>query len=253
MYTTTPLILMMIRTAGSERNNSLSGYHTADPSAAKKVGVDGSLEDEEVMGCGSWVGSQIRQQGACDGDEMQDDPGDSSRHWREQPVQFFAARCSALRHRQRVAGLEECIPLCWRSTSTVCEEIPSVCSQSIDPTVDVGILLVCSGSCQELRLTPMQHVLTLTMGVQLSKLAMSMHEDACRWQCWSVTITCMEISSRRWAESRLRGRVRAWTEACRVRASRCSLACQELSRESSAAWSKEGHSVVADCIALCLH
>ena len=97
-----------------------------------------------------------------------------------------------------------------------------MCSQSIDTTVDVGILLVCCGSCQELCLTPMQHVLTLTMGVQLSKLAMSMHEDACRWQCWSVTITCMAISSRRWAELRLRGRVRAWTEACRVRASRCS-------------------------------
>ena len=45
---------------------------------------------------------------------------------------------------------------------------------------------------------------TLTMGVQWSKLAMSMHEDACRWQCWSVTITCMAISSRRWAELRLR-------------------------------------------------
>ena len=101
-------------------------------------------------------------------------------------------------------------------------EIPSVCSQPIDPTADVGILLVCSGSCQELCLTPMQHVLTLTMDVQLSKLAMSMHEDACRWQCWSVTLTCMVISSRRWAELRLRGRVRAWIEACRVRASRCS-------------------------------
>ena len=201
------------------------------------------------MGCAGWVGSQIRQHGACDG-ESQDDPGDSSRHRREQPVQFFAARRSASRHRQRLAGVEECISLCWRSTSTVYEEIPSVCSQSLDPTVDVGILLVCSGSCQELYLTPMQHVLTLTVGVQLSKLAMSMHEDACRWQCWSVTITCMAISSRRWAERR--GRVRAWTEACRVRASRCSLACQELSRESSAAWSKEGHSVGADCVALCI-
>ena len=97
-----------------------------------------------------------------------------------------------------------------------------MCSQSIDPTVDVGILLVCCGSCQELCLTPMQHVLTLTMDVQLFKLSMSMHEDACRWQCTSVTITCMAISNRRWAELRLRGRVRAWTEACRVRASRCS-------------------------------
>ena len=48
-----------------------------------------------------------------------------------------------------------------------------MCSQSIDSTVDVGTLLVCCGSCQELCLTPMQHVLTLTMGVQLSKLAMS--------------------------------------------------------------------------------
>ena len=52
---------MMIPTAGSERNNSLSGYHTADPSAAriddlvKKVGVDGSYEDEVVMGCIGWV------------------------------------------------------------------------------------------------------------------------------------------------------------------------------------------------------
>ena len=115
-----------------------------------------------------------------------------------------------------------------------------MCSQAIDSTVDVGIFLVCCGSCQELRLTPMQHVLTLTMGVQLSKLAMSMHEDACRW---SVTITGMAISSGRWAELRLRGRVYAWTEACRVRASRCGWACQELSRESSAAWSKEGYSV----------
>ena len=72
-----------------------------------------------------------------------------------------------------------------------------MCSQSIDSTVDDGILLVCCGSCQELCLTPMQHVLTLTMGVQMFKLAMSMHEDACRWQYWSVTITCMAISSRR--------------------------------------------------------
>ena len=126
------------------------------------------------MGCAGWVGSQIRQHGACDGDESQHDPGDSSRHRREQPVQFFAARRSALRHRQRLAGLEECISLCWRSSSTVYEEIPFVCSQSIDPTVDDGILSVCCGSYQEVCLTPMQHVLTLTMGVQLSKLAMSM-------------------------------------------------------------------------------
>ena len=39
----------------------------------------------------------------------------------------------------------ECIPLCWRSTSTVYEEIPSVGSQSIDTTVDVGILLAVVG------------------------------------------------------------------------------------------------------------
>ena len=53
------------------------------------------------------------------------------------------------------------------------------------------------------------------------------------------------------AELRLRGRVRAWIEACRVRGSRCSSACQELWWESSAAWRKEGHSVGADGIALC--
>ena len=45
--------------------------------------------------------------------------------------------------------MEECIPLCWRSTSTVYEEIPSVCSQFIDSTVDVDILLVCRESCEE--------------------------------------------------------------------------------------------------------
>ena len=155
------------------------------------------------MGCVGWVGSQIRQHGACDGDESKDDPGDSSRHRREQPVQFFAARRSASRHRQRLAGLEECIPLCRRSTSTVNEEI-SLCA--VSHLIPQWMLAFC---CQELCLTPMQQVLTLTMGVQLSKLAMSMHEDACRWQCWSVTITCMAISSRRWAELRLRGRVRA--------------------------------------------
>ena len=43
------------------------------------------------MVCVDRVGSQIRQHGACDGDESQDDSGDSSRHRREQPVQFFAA------------------------------------------------------------------------------------------------------------------------------------------------------------------
>ena len=129
---------MIIRTADSERNNSLSGHHVADPCCedddlVKKVGVDGSHEDEVVMGGAGWFGYQIRQHGACDGDESQDDSGDSSRHRREQPVQFFAARRSASRHRQRLAGLEECVPLCWRSTSTVYEEIPSVCSQSVDP------------------------------------------------------------------------------------------------------------------------
>ena len=60
--------------------------------------------------------------------------------------------------------------LCWRSTSTVYEEIPSVCSQSIDTTVDDVTLLVCCGSCRESCLTPLQHVLTLTMGVQLSQV-----------------------------------------------------------------------------------
>ena len=226
VYTTTPLSSMIIRTAGSERNNSLNGHHCRpecfeDDDLVKKVGVDGCHEDEVVVGCAGWVGSRIRQQCACAMatnrktflETVPDTRGNS---------QFFAARRSALRHRQRLAGLEECIPLCWRSTSTVYVEIPSVCSQSTDTRVDVGILLVCCGSCQELCLTPMQHVLTLTMGVQQSKLAMSMHEDACRWQCWSVTITCMAISRRRWAELRLRGRVRAWIEACRVRASRCS-------------------------------
>ena len=43
------------------------------------------------MGCAGWVGSQIRQHGAFVGDESQDDSGDSSRHQREQPVQFFPA------------------------------------------------------------------------------------------------------------------------------------------------------------------
>ena len=147
--------------------------------------------------------------------------GDSSRHRQEQPVQFFAARRSASRHRQRLAEVEECI-LCFGGQQARSVGRFFVCSQSIDTTVDFGILFVCCGSCQELCLTPMQHVLTLTMDVQLSKLAMSMHEDDCRWQYWSVTLTCMVISSRRWAELRLRGLVRAWIEACRVRASRCS-------------------------------
>ena len=43
------------------------------------------------MGCAGWVGSQIRQHGACDGDESQDASGDSSRHPRKQPVQFLPA------------------------------------------------------------------------------------------------------------------------------------------------------------------
>ena len=79
---------MMIRTAGSKRNNSLGGYHTTAriDDLVKKVGVDGSYEDEVVMVCVGWVGSQIRQHGACDGDESQDDSGDSFRHRREQPV-----------------------------------------------------------------------------------------------------------------------------------------------------------------------
>ena len=97
VYTTTPLISMMIRTAGSKRNNSLSGYHIADPSAARiddlvmKVGVDGSYEDEVMMGCVGWVGSQIRQHGACDGDESQDDSGDGN------------SQCSSLQQIFRIA------------------------------------------------------------------------------------------------------------------------------------------------------
>ena len=75
---------MMIRTAGSERDNSLRSEFCEDDDLVKKVGVDGSYEDEVVMGglmgCAGWVGFQIRQHGACDGDESQDDPGDSSRH-----------------------------------------------------------------------------------------------------------------------------------------------------------------------------
>ena len=43
------------------------------------------------MVCVGAAGSQIRQHGACDADESQEDNEDSSRHWREQPVQFFAA------------------------------------------------------------------------------------------------------------------------------------------------------------------
>ena len=139
-------------------------------------------------------------------------------------MHVLTSRRSASRHRQRLARVEECIPLCWRSTSTDYEKIPSVCSQSTDTTVDVGILF---GLLWELS------------GFVLDADAACSHfdngctavpswrcqctKDACRWQCWSVTITCMAILSRRWAESRLRGRVRAWIEACRVRASPCSL------------------------------
>ena len=91
VYTTTPLISMIIRTAGSERNNSLNGHHCRpecfeDDDLVKKVGVDGCHEDEVVVGCAGWVGSRIRQQCACDGDESQDVSGDSSRHPRKQPV-----------------------------------------------------------------------------------------------------------------------------------------------------------------------
>ena len=114
----------------------------------------------------------------------------------------------------------------WQDWRSACLCVGGQRAQSMRRSL---LCTVSRGSCQELCLTPMQHVLTLTMGVQLSKLAMLMHEDACRWQCWSVTITWMAISSRRWAELRLRGRVRAWIEACRVRASRCSKARQELS------------------------
>ena len=60
---TTPLISMLARTVGSKRNKSLSGYHIADPSAAriddlvKKVRVDGRYEDEEVVVGAGQVGS----------------------------------------------------------------------------------------------------------------------------------------------------------------------------------------------------
>ena len=39
VYTTTLLISMMIRTAGSKLNNSLSGYHTADPSSSRMTNL----------------------------------------------------------------------------------------------------------------------------------------------------------------------------------------------------------------------
>ena len=86
VYKTTPMISLLARTAGSNRNNSLSGYHIADPKGARvddlvnKVSVGGSHGYEVLMGCGDEVGSQIRKHGACDGDESQDDSRDSSRH-----------------------------------------------------------------------------------------------------------------------------------------------------------------------------
>ena len=48
VYTTTPLISMMIRAAGSKRNNSLSGYHTADPSAARMTILSRRSESMEA-------------------------------------------------------------------------------------------------------------------------------------------------------------------------------------------------------------
>ena len=49
VYMTTPLIsMMMIRTAGSERNNSLSGNHIADPSAAKMTILSRRSESMEA-------------------------------------------------------------------------------------------------------------------------------------------------------------------------------------------------------------
>ena len=48
VYTTTPLISMMIRTAGSERNNSFSGYHIADPSAARMTILSRRSESMEA-------------------------------------------------------------------------------------------------------------------------------------------------------------------------------------------------------------
>ena len=87
----------------------------------------------------------------------------------------------------------------------------------------------------------MQHVLTLTMGVQLSKLAMSVHEDACRWQCLSVTITCMAISSRRWAELRL-------AEFEEVAAARRDKSNRECPLQRGA----KRDTASADCVALCI-
>ena len=104
--------------------NSLSGYHIADPSAtrmtilSRSIGVDGSHEDEVVMGCAGWVGSKSDNTVRVMATNRKTFPETVSRHRREQPVQFSAARRSALRHRQRLAGLEECVPLFWRSTST---------------------------------------------------------------------------------------------------------------------------------------
>ena len=48
VYPTTPLILMMIRTAGSERSNSLSGNHIADPSAARMTILSRRSESMEA-------------------------------------------------------------------------------------------------------------------------------------------------------------------------------------------------------------
>ena len=48
VYTTTPLISMMIRTAVSERKNSLSDYHIADPSAARMTILSRRSESMEA-------------------------------------------------------------------------------------------------------------------------------------------------------------------------------------------------------------
>ena len=107
-------------------------------------------------------------------------------------------------------------------------------SQSIDPTVEIGILLACSGSCQELCLTPMQHVLPCTT-VQAGDVN-------ARRRLSLAVLVCdnhMHVSSRRWAESRLRGRVRAVDQSLQ------SLSKSLQLENPLAAWSKEGHSV--DC------
>ena len=48
VYTTTQLISMIIRTAGSERNNSLSGHHIADLSAARMMILSRRSESMEA-------------------------------------------------------------------------------------------------------------------------------------------------------------------------------------------------------------